>query len=465
MRTHSHPATSGGLAFVVFCALCHAATVENPAERLTALQALYDKHLAALETDYTTKLATWPQSYTQQLVRLQKKLQQAGDLERWARVQNEMDRFTASRSISPTNSANSFDDLTTLQSTFVEALRDYELDRNRRLVELAKQYTARVEEYQKLLTMQGDMDAALTYNAEIKRIRTSPEITAAEFDLAELELKVSPPEVDTDPVEVDPNTQGLPLPTVQTLTPEGVVVPGAIVYAGSGPAMAERPRRVILKPTDRAKTIRKLTTKASLHQSTSSYDGGDSNARYKYEKSHNTLHVSLRAVSSDVSIATPYVVIQVFSKDISKKGAVDVREERIARTRLAELGTDWVTIATPSIGITRYTKDERYSAGTAKGGREFYGAIVSVFDGQGELAYQGFEGNSLEKLAPSEVPKQTQPEIARCRLDTARLHYLMAERNLKAQPGDKECAAALKHAKDRLEQAELDWETYQENRS
>jgi len=435
---------------------------ESPRERLLSLQAIYEEHLATLETEHTKQLADWPRDYTQRVQFLQKKYQKAGDLEGWTKARDELNRFGDARTISEADLVKEPADLRKVQTTYLNKGRELELERNQRIIDLAKQYTARIEKYQKRLTIRGNMEDALAYNAEIKRIRTSPEVTAAEFDLAERELQTNPPETDVTGEPLDPTNPAVPPADAAVPTKDGTIIPGAVVFLGSPPTLKERMDRIVLKSTTQARMLRGLTARAALHDSDSSYtrtESYSSSTKRKYVKTANTVYVSLRAVSSKASVTAARIVIQVFSKSVSEKGSVDAKQERIARVRLAELGTDWITVATPRVNITRYTRESSYS-GSSRGGREFYGIVVSVFDGDGKLVYQGFEGNALEKLAPGEVPKEGESEAPRRKLDTARLHVWVAQRNLDKNPNDAACAEVLAEAKANLARAEYAWKVY-----
>ena len=77
-----------------------------------------------------------------------------------------------------------------------------ELDRSNAVLALAGRYAARLDALKKQLTMQGQIDEALKFKAEVDRVRTSPAVASAQFALAEIASKTAKPGPAASPAEV-----------------------------------------------------------------------------------------------------------------------------------------------------------------------------------------------------------------------------------------------------------------------
>lgn len=151
---------------------------------LTPLRQRYDEQLAAVESDYARELEKWPDKYIGALKGLMERYQGAGDYTGWDAAKNELERFEMDRVVQPKDMVGEPKQLGELQRQHVDMLTDYRARRARSIVSLADQQVKQLTEHQRTYTMSGDMDAAGQVNAEIRRIRASPEVMAAQAELA-----------------------------------------------------------------------------------------------------------------------------------------------------------------------------------------------------------------------------------------------------------------------------------------
>ena len=128
-----------------------------------------------------------PEQYRAALERLRGAMQKAGDLEGWTAVDAEIKRFSAEGEVAGSARADWPEVLVALHSRSAEMLAEVPIERNRHIVELTNRYLEGLERLKRDLTRAGKIDQAVAVKEEIGRASTSPEFTAAQFDLEVIE--------------------------------------------------------------------------------------------------------------------------------------------------------------------------------------------------------------------------------------------------------------------------------------
>ena len=144
----------------------------------------YMRQLSEIEDEQTVFQRAWPIEYLRELDLLMERRRTAGDFEGWAVVQSEHKRFEESRQMNGA-SGDEPSDLNVLKNKYRQMLSEQRLQYSRKLVTICKKYVNELTDMQRAYMQDGKMDLATAVNAEIRRVRTTPEQVAAESELAD----------------------------------------------------------------------------------------------------------------------------------------------------------------------------------------------------------------------------------------------------------------------------------------
>jgi RNase P subunit RPR2 len=151
---------------------------------LAPLRTRYQEQLDGTASDFTRKMDEWPDKYLAALKALMEQVRQQGIYDEWDAVKTELDRFEADRQIQPKDVAAQPARLGQLQKQHLDLLAQYRRARASGVVKAADEFVARLEELQKKLTRDGNMEMAAAVNAQIRQVRGSAEYLAAKQELA-----------------------------------------------------------------------------------------------------------------------------------------------------------------------------------------------------------------------------------------------------------------------------------------
>jgi hypothetical protein len=381
-----------------------------------ALKASFEKSLKTLITSYDTATKNGSSSYVAALKELQVRLQKAGDLDGWTEVKNELDRMNANPNSDPgipTDALSSGEALLALQTKFRDSLAQLAVDKNQKIVALSQKYITSLTALQTDLTKQGKMDEALVVNAEIKRVKGSPELMTAEFELPDTGAKPMPGRKESPP-QVDPPKPVGKAPDSKMLEPfqaEGDVK----TYVGKAPALPNetfKPLRLIQTP---AMGVRRKLNVSALITSVSD-ESGSSNVDYygsSKSSSGNTssrVRVGLRTVATGSVLSNLIVVVEYYSKDVkTTTGKIAVEKILFRRhtiPRVDGLGV-WIDYPEASIYKSSYKSSSTYgSSYKYKSGQEFYGIVISVYEADKTLIFQAVTAPALVDHAPAALPDE-----------------------------------------------------------
>jgi tRNA A-37 threonylcarbamoyl transferase component Bud32 len=155
-------------------------------EKLAALIPLrnrYREQLEGIAKDYDGKLKVWPARYKSALEDLMAQFQKQGSYDDWQKARNELDRFDSDQQMQPKDVVPQPPRLAKLQQDHLALLADYRRVRATSLIKAVDDLALKLEEQQKKLTREGNMDMAAAVNAEIKQARNSPEYLSAKQEL------------------------------------------------------------------------------------------------------------------------------------------------------------------------------------------------------------------------------------------------------------------------------------------
>jgi Concanavalin A-like lectin/glucanases superfamily len=195
-----------GLALCLCAQFCPAQSTA-PAD-IKTLKAKYEQGLAVIQSETDKALTNSVQGYADALKGLGQKLQGAGDLDGMLAVKKEAERFEKEKTMPESAVVADCAALRDLQLKWQKMPDTIDVSKSRKIVTLSRNQIAVLEEVKKQFTMQGKVDAAVEAKNEIERVRTSAEVTAAEFVLAsagiDLAAKTNAVAKAVAPTRVDP---------------------------------------------------------------------------------------------------------------------------------------------------------------------------------------------------------------------------------------------------------------------
>lgn len=159
-------------------------TVENRVQEVAKMRTVFEGELAEVERVALQKETEWPEKYMLGLTELMDTFQRAGDYGGWERVRDESGRFEADRAISQRNVTLQPTELAVLQKKFYVLREENRRNRAESVVNTTEKYVKQLQELQKKLTVEGQMDTAAVVNAEIKRVRSRVDFIEAQNEIS-----------------------------------------------------------------------------------------------------------------------------------------------------------------------------------------------------------------------------------------------------------------------------------------
>jgi hypothetical protein len=159
------------------------------AAELTRLQSACEDGLRKLATDQTKAVASLQGQYTNALALLEKKTQDAGDLDRVVAIRKERDRFSAQKTVGDGDVSPDVPELGKLQKNYVERLREAALGKARDTIRLVQQIDKSLASLEQSLTRQGDTASALDVRNARDLLGKRPEVSEARSVVAEADSR------------------------------------------------------------------------------------------------------------------------------------------------------------------------------------------------------------------------------------------------------------------------------------
>ena len=386
---------------VLLTAVFFSPPVLSAEKEIAASRASYEKQLKAIEAKYGGKKGDWPGKYKAELKVLGRTVQADGNLEGFLAVRKELERFKASGRIPKDVIVETPLELRQLQEKYGAAKGSVSLGKSREILALVERYIDHVEQLKKKFTIAGDLETALAANKEIERVQSSETVTAAEFNIAVLQseqpAEKTPPAGGDGPGEEEADKP----PAANKAKP--TAPPGYVVYPAG-----ERPARVAGKTFTRLALNRtgntsmsdmNVSVTASRSTSVSVSKGSSYYYSSKGTTRRSTIRLRVRCSRSGTILKDQIVNIQLFTKPVGDKGKVSPARVRVGSIKLPELTGAGVYIDCPDLSTTRRSTKSRYRRRRGRSGSDFYGILVSVYNSDGTLSYQGISASGLKKHA------------------------------------------------------------------
>ncbi len=385
---------------------------EVPA-RLVSLRNIYAEHMRKIQEEYQTLHDTWPEAYLRDVQRIGMAFQQAGNLDGLRAAREEENRFRTDRTISEKNPASVLPELVALRKQHRMRKNQIRIARARKIDELTSRYAAGLKTLQAERTRAGNIDEALQYNGEIKRVQALPEVTSARFELAategeEANLADRQDEAKAEAEKAAKAEDDKIQDPIQS--PDGV----SIVEGTTPPRDTDLAFRTLsLNLSSRTRLARNISVRARLAQEADSASARTTSSFYRAtsRSGQRQYHVQLdlRSASTTEFFSGARLLVDFYGRD-ADRGARRLAPQLITSelVDLPDLNTErWVFVTFPPVSVqTDFSRTSTYSGtSTSRRGQEFHGVVVSVFDKNEELIYQSTCSRDLDSLAPAEFPK------------------------------------------------------------
>ncbi len=352
----------------------------------------YTDAMARIEADYQAGTKNIPKEYAQALTGLRKKTQAAGNLDELLAVKGELERYLKQGTLPEQTMASQPRELVAIQEKFIAAGSEYEAAKCKQIVELTDRYVGSLKPLKTQLTKKGEIDAALAVDAEIKRVEALPNVVAArEVALQKTEVAVK------EPVAVEKKPERITKP---------IRSGGTTIYpAGMKPEEVEglgfqrlRMRRTKCAPMNTPFSV-------ALYKGMKRTSNTSSTLKSISEKTYLRLELSTR--SSKLVETDTMAIVEIFSKQAT--GGGKIKPTRIAkkRVKLSVISHDRFFVDVAPFTITSL------KTSSSSSGSKFYGVIVSLYNKEGSLAYQGASATPLKELAVVETDVDGRNLLAR----------------------------------------------------
>ncbi len=426
------------LLLLTTCSLLPHARGETPAEeRSVQLKTVFDKHLVEIHAEGSNRVVAVHGQYLQALVGLQKRIRAQGDLAGVKAVTAERKRFAESNAAHDAPDEIENDDLRKLAGQLEKALKQSEHARCSKIVELAAKYKAALEQAVAAQVRAGEMEAANRLDACIGALAQLPTVTAAQFYL---EMEAAPPDAPGGDSGATGETatagnaseagsaaaQAAPPPADNQVKGDGKIYPGR---------NAPRVAGVVFRRQSLANTghvgLSDATASATLELATDNNASRSSSGYTTYGNEAHKLRAYLRPRQSGSTLKDLHALVQVYARPAGKNmgRTITPRQHALMVLPVPELNSQGVTCAFTPVAI-RKSSSRSYSRGS-----EYYGTLLSIFDSEGKMLYQGATKPNLNVFgsnAPGlfeKYQKSGRIEILRERYDAARQAYYGAMGN------------------------------------
>ena len=188
LRNHVLRLASAGLAGALLAA--RAPGQEAVPDTLARYQKTYDAELAKIDAEAARRTDALAQQYAKSLAQSEQAAQKEGALDRLLAIRKEKDRFGAGGRVEEGDVSADMPELRALQQGYLKAAGAAKLDRSRGVLSLERQLEESLRKLQTRLTQAGKVDDALLAKAKLEAVQKRPEVTEAQFALAEADAHI-----------------------------------------------------------------------------------------------------------------------------------------------------------------------------------------------------------------------------------------------------------------------------------
>ena len=367
----------------VFNGLAQGKAGQDTLNRIKKYHGSYESAVERYRQEFFNKKQHSCINYVKALKSRQKKMQSSGDLDGWAVINSELARFREKPVVREVDESHDF--LKTIQLSYIKHIDKLESDKNEQIVKITRQYISELEGLKKKKTQAGEFADAFAYKAELEKVNNGDAYKAALKSVGRKPTdghknKTSGQRGDKPP-KVTRSHDG------STIYPSGTRAPsGGISYKAI--PLARTKQTPLPCPV-----MARLSVKVSKTKGSSSYSS---------VKERCSARVSLRALQSAGAFSDVTVVLQYYSR--TNSSGLELLENK--NVKLSKLEQAFAVIDFSTVSV-RYMPNYRYSEGhrtIRRTNSRFYGYVVSVFDSDGKLIYQGSSKRQLGPIAGIPTP-------------------------------------------------------------
>jgi|GEM_PF-6327384 len=348
-----------------------------------------EKQIQDILKPHESQRAEWSAQYLGRLRKLQKQLQEAGDLDGWMAVKKEMRRFDESPVLGRENLSGDSPKLRQLQEESLKEWGDASYYVVRRVVLAVQAFDDELAPLQKQLTTAGDIEQALKVKAARDRISALPEVVDAFNTVQAWEQEAAKQKTSLE--HEQPKNAPPPAASTNAPPPAAPLVVVSRKLPDSAPV------------TFRKSQLSKTWHSPDNHNIIVVMDaGGNDDVRREGNVVRKTetafFRIALHTSSASGQLHDIKVMAQAFGMDLSGgKKIMPVQASRYV-TPLDQLDNEDVFLVYPPVMFNC----EKWPS--HESGQEFYGVAVTVFDSHGEVLYQGTTRRGLESFALTTLP-------------------------------------------------------------
>ena len=388
------PSAIRTIAFASLLLTCAAAAADDA--RLKVARQNYDKQLKTINDNSVRRTSGWPAKYKAQLTSLQNTFQGSGDLDGLIAVRHELNRFDRAAAIPEDSVVTAPAELAALQKTYLAVASQKDPIKNKEIVDLVGKYVAHLERLKMALTKTGDVASALAAKSEIERVNASALVVAAQKGVSASEAK--PAAAGAKPAAAEK--------VAKPTAPAGYTVypPGATPPRVTGEVFT----RLALKVTGNTRLAdRKVSvvasrcTEANVSRTSSYYSS-------KRTTKTSTVRLRVRYYRTSGEAKDKIVNVQFFNRRLGSRGSVTPTLAGSGDIVLPSLTSQGVYIDCPDL-----TASSSLSSYGGQSGTQFLGILVSVYNSDGTLSYQGMSSATLKTVAASAKVRTAAPTTTR----------------------------------------------------
>ncbi len=173
-----------------------ASTVEGQVQAVAEMRQEYEQEIKGGADLAQKQRNEWPERYLTGLQELMENFQRAGDYIGWESTRDEVVRFEIDRAITSRDIVFEPEGLMELQRSYYVERAAISRNRSIGVIDATDRYLEKLQELQRRLTVDGQMEAAAGVNSEIKRVRASSDYKEAQSEINPLPPQASAPTVD-----------------------------------------------------------------------------------------------------------------------------------------------------------------------------------------------------------------------------------------------------------------------------
>ncbi|MDD5523187.1 MAG: hypothetical protein PHI84_20400 [Kiritimatiellae bacterium] len=154
---------------------------------LVRLRATYETELQKIIDAELTVLGALQDGHVDSMKALQKKMQEAGNLEALLATGKEIERFKVEKKIGKADLSGNVPELFQLQNRYIKSIDRLPLDKAKKIMTLVQSYDKSMSSLQEVFTRKNDINVAMEIRNEREAVKQRAEVTSASFLLADTE--------------------------------------------------------------------------------------------------------------------------------------------------------------------------------------------------------------------------------------------------------------------------------------